>query len=261
MIGFIGGGNMAEAVISGLFERGRKDVLVSDRRAERLSHLKKRFGVATTSDNREVLSSADVIVLAVKPHDMEEVAAQIGDLISQRHLIVSIAAGVRLSRLSELFGTGRLIRVMPNLPATVGEGMSVLSPAGGARKKDLDAAVKIFSSVGEVMILGEESMDVVTALSGSGPAFFAYYIEALAEAGVRMGLSASEALSLTLQTALGTVKMLKEGWSPEGLRKGVTSPGGTTAEGLYWLERNSLKAAVKEAVQAAAERAAELSRR
>ena len=252
---------MAEAIISGLRSAGKDKIIVSDKRAERMDYLQKRYRVVTSADNREVVSLSDVIVLAVKPQQMEEVIDEIKGEITDRHLIISIAAGIGLSYLSEWLNTKRLIRVMPNSPALVGEGMSVISPMKGVRKKDLKTVVDIFRSVGQTMILSEEKIDVVTALSGSGPAFFAYYIESMVEAGVRMGLSASDALSLTLQTASGTIKMLKEGETPAGLKQMVTSPGGTTAEGLYWLERNSMKAAVKEAVEAATRRAEELSRR
>ncbi|NOZ25305.1 MAG: pyrroline-5-carboxylate reductase [Nitrospirae bacterium] len=261
MIGFVGGGSMAEAIIGGLLSVSREGVIVSDKSRDRLSYLKKRYRVKTVSDNRKVLSSADVVVLAVKPGDITDVAGEIRESVTEGHLIVSIAAGVRLAYLSEQLGTRRLIRVMPNAPAFVGEAMSVVSPMEGIGEKDLKTAVDMFKAVGEVLVLGEDKMDAVTALSGSGPAFFAYFVESMAEAGVRMGLSAPDALVLTLQTAAGTIRMLREGQTPAGLKQMVTSPAGTTAEGLYRLEKNSLKAALKEAVEAAARRAEELSRR
>jgi len=261
MTGFIGGGNMAEAIINGLLGVSRGGIIVSDKSRERMLYLKKRYRVKTASDNREVLSSADVVVLAVKPGDIADVADEIREAVTERHLFVSIAAGIRLAYLSERLKTRRLIRVMPNAPAFVGEGMSVVSAMKGIKRKDLKTAMDMFKTVGEVLVLSEDKMDAVTALSGSGPAFFAYFVESMAEAGVRMGLSAPDALVLTLQTASGTVKMLRKGQTPAGLKQMVTSPGGTTAEGLYRLEKNSLKAAVKEAVEAAARRAEELSRR
>ncbi len=261
MTGFIGGGNMAEAIIKGLLDVSAEKVVVSDRSRERLDYLRERYGIRTTGDNREILSLSDVVVLAVKPQDMEALVEEIRGAITGEHLIISIAAGIRLSYLAERLDTQRLIRVMPNTPAFVGEGMSVLSPAEGTGKEDLERAADIFRSVGKVLVLGEEKMDAVTALSGSGPAFFAYFLESMVEAGVRAGLDASDALTLVLQTASGTVKMLAEGRTPAGLKEMVTSPGGTTAEGLYRLDRNALKAAVKEAVEAAARRAEEISGR
>jgi len=259
--GFIGGGNMAEAIINGLPGASGDRIVVSDKSEERLDYLKKKYRVKTTTDNREVLSMSDVIILAVKPVDIGDVTAEIRDGVTDGHLVVSIAAGVKLEYLSGRLNIKRLIRVMPNAPAFVGEGMSVVSPLEGIKKKDLKTVLDMFRTVGEVLVLGEDKMDAVTALSGSGPAFFAYFVESMAEAGVRMGLSASDALVLTLQTASGTIKMLREGQTPAELKQMVTSPGGTTAEGLYILERNSLKAAVKEAVEAAARRAEELSGR
>ncbi|VAX31904.1 Pyrroline-5-carboxylate reductase [hydrothermal vent metagenome] len=261
MTGFIGGGNMAEAIINGLLGASGDRIIVADKKKERLDYLKKRYRIKTTADSREVLSAADVVILAVKPADIGDVTAEIRDGVTDRHLVVSIAAGVKLEYLSGRLKTKRLFRVMPNAPAFAGEGMSVVSPLEGTRKKDLKTVVDMFRTVGEVMVLSEDRMDAVTALSGSGPAFFAYFVESMAEAGVRIGLSASDALALTLQTALGTIKMLKQGQTPAELKQMVTSPGGTTAEGLYRLERNSLKAAVKEAVEAAARRAEELSGR
>ncbi len=261
MIGFIGGGSMAEAIINGLLAVTGEEIIVSDKSRERLDYLKERYLVKTAFGNRDVLSSADVVVLAVKPGDVTDVATEVREAVTGRHLFVSIAAGVRLDYLSEQLGTGRLIRVMPNAPAFVGEGMSVVSPMSGVGKEDIETVVEMFRAVGEVLVLDEDKMDAVTALSGSGPAFFAYFVEAMAEAGVRMGLSASDALVLTLQTAAGTIRMLREGRTTAGLKQMVTSPGGTTAEGLYRLDRNSVKAALQEAVEAAARRAGELSRR
>ncbi|NOY38974.1 MAG: pyrroline-5-carboxylate reductase [Nitrospirae bacterium] len=261
MTGFIGGGNMAEAIINGLLGASRDRIVVSDKNRERLAYLKKRYRIKTTADNREVLSVSDIVILAVKPADIGDITEEIREVVTDRHLVVSIAAGIKLEYLSGRLNTRRLFRVMPNAPAFAGEGMSVVSPMKGTKKKDLKTVVDIFRTVGEVLVLSEDRMDAVTALSGSGPAFFAYFVESMAEAGVRMGLSASDALALTLQTASGTIKMLKQGQTTAELKQMVTSPGGTTAEGLYILERNSMKAAVKEAVEAAARRAEELSGR
>ena len=261
MIGFIGGGNMAEAIISGLLRKGIKNIIVSDVKKERLKYLQKSYGIKTTSDNLKLLSLAEVIILAVKPQQMEDVLTVIKESIKPKHLIISIAAGIRLSFLMDSLSTDRVVRVMPNTPALIGEGISVLTFGKGVGKRDRKRAEDIFSATGRVLVMDEAKMDVVTALSGSGPAFFAYFIESMAEAGLRMGLGYSEALELTLQTALGTVKMIDKGISTDELKRMVTSPGGTTAEGLFVFDHGSVKAVIKEAIEAATLKAEELSRR
>ena len=261
MIGFIGGGNMAEAIIRGLVNAEKREIVVSDPRAERLRYLKKNYSVATTKSNSEVLRRSEVVILAVKPQNIGEVITEIAPLVDNTKLIVSIAAGIRLSRLTEALGTERVVRVMPNTPAFVGEAMSVLSPAKGVKKTDLNRVLEIFNMIGTAVVLDEEKMDVVTALSGSGPAFVSYFIECMAEAGVRMGLSFDDALNLTIKTFIGTCRMIEEGTSVWELKKMVTSPGGTTAEGLYAMEVSGLKGIIKSAIEAATLRAEELSRR
>jgi pyrroline-5-carboxylate reductase len=261
MIGFIGAGNMAEAIISGLRKKSRLTIVVSDKKRERLNYLKSTYKIRTAPGNLHVLKSVETVILAVKPQNMDEVIDELRGSVTEKNLIISIAAGIRLSYLSEGLKTGRVMRVMPNTPALAGEGMSVISPMKKVKKSDMKQAIDIFRAVGEVAVMDEGKMDVVTALSGSGPAFFAHIIESFAEAGVRMGLSYQDALSLTLQTASGTVKMMKGGKGPSELKQMVTSPGGTTAAGLFRMEHNALKAALMEAVEAATRRAEELSRR
>lgn len=273
MTGFIGGGNMAQAIISGMLANSAPeglpassgfnaaDLIVSDKAPERLNHLHTRYGVMTTDDNREVTSSSGVIILAVKPQNIGEVLSDIKNSITEEHLIISIAAGIRLEYLSGVMGIERVVRVMPNTPALIREGMSVISPMPGLKREDIELTKGIFSAVGKVLELGEEQMDAVTALSGSGPAFFAYFIESMIEAGILLGIDADDALALTLQTASGTVKMLESGQSPAELRKMVTSPGGTTAAGLSSMQENAFNAAVKAALKSAALRSAELSKR
>ena len=261
MIGFIGGGNMAEAIISGLRKGGKEGIIVSDLNPGRLAYLKERYSIKAAGSNREVLSSARTIVLAVKPQHMESVLDEIKEAVSREHLFVSIAAGISISYISERLGTERVVRVMPNTPALVGEGMSVIAFPGAIRKKEKTGVLKIFRAVGKTMELAEELMDAVTALSGSGPAFFAHFIEAMVEAGVRMGLPYEESLSLTLQTATGTIRLLESGKSTFELKRMVTSPGGTTAEGLFVMDHGALKAIVKDAIEAATSKSKELSRR
>ena len=261
MIGFIGGGNMAEAIIRGLVSAGEKDILVSDKNPDRLKQLKKNYGVKTKKRNSEVAASCGLIILAVKPQNMDEVLQEIAPRINQDKLVVSIAAGVNLSYLTERLKSKRVIRVMPNTPAFVGEAMSVISGSEGAGKEDYQRVLEIFNSIGRTILLSEDKMDAVTGLSGSGPAFVAYFIESMVEAGVRMGLSHDESLELTVQTFLGTCQMLRQGTTYWEVKKMVTSPGGTTAEGLFAMEASGLKGIIKSAIEAATLRAAELSRR
>jgi pyrroline-5-carboxylate reductase len=262
MTGFIGGGNMAGALIAGIRRSDRKArIIVSDRRAERLEELRSLYRVKTTGNNRDVCEKADVLVIAVKPQNLDELLSEIREYIEARHLIVSIVAGVRSERIKSALETDRVVRTMPNTPAFVGEGMTVISPSKGVRKSELRKVVSLFQSVGKTLMLDESMMDLVTALSGSGPAFFALFIDSMIEGGVRLGLARKDAEALAIQTALGTVRLIESGISPSALKMMVTSPGGTTAEGLYVLEGHAVKAAVMEALEAAAARSMELSGR
>ncbi|GBE33768.1 pyrroline-5-carboxylate reductase [bacterium BMS3Bbin06] len=261
MIGFIGGGNMAGALIGGIKERADEDISVYDRKGERLEYLKRKYRVKVAKSNVEVVASSDVLVLAVKPGNMAEVLQEIKGHVGREHLVVSIAAGIGIDFIREGLGVKRIIRTMPNAPALVGEGVTVLSPLEGVSKRDLKRARDIFDAVGSTLVMEEEKLDAVTAVSGSGPAFFAHFIEALIDAGIMMGLSAGEAEDLALRTGSGTIRMLSEGMDTLELKRMVTSPGGTTAEGLYVLEGHALKAAVMEAVEAATIKSMELSGR
>jgi pyrroline-5-carboxylate reductase len=261
MIGFIGGGNMAEAMIKGMLQSNIKDIMVSEPRDERGAYLEKTHNVKTTSNNKEVVKNCNIIILAVKPQNMEEVAAEISDLISKEHLIVSIAAGITLSYLSSRLKTTKIIRVMPNTPAIVQEGMSVLSMSECIHDKEMGLVRDIFMSIGRVLVLPEKYMDAVTALSGSGPAFFAYFVKAMIEGGIKIGLGIDNAKELAIQTLLGTARLLDTGMSPQKLREMVTSPGGTTAAGLKVFEEKGMKEIVIAALEAAANRSKELGRR
>lgn len=264
MIGFIGGGNMAEALIKGVrsSESGvRIEILVSEPREDRRKYLEQLYGIQTTKDNREVAASCDIIILAVKPQNMESVLDEIAGDITDKKTVVSIAAGVTLSYLESKLRTKLIIRVMPNTPAIVQEGMSVMSLCGCFYGKELDMVKSILMSVGKVLVLPEEQMNAVTALSGSGPAFVALFTEALTEAGVKLGLNRSDAVELAVQTVLGTAKLLDTGMSAENLRKMVTSPGGTTAAGLKVFEEKNFMGVVADALKTAQVRADELGRR
>jgi pyrroline-5-carboxylate reductase len=261
MIGFIGGGNMAEALIKGMTAKGMRDIFVSEPREERGAELKRAYGVTTTTSNREVAASCEIIILAVKPQNMEDVLNEIAGDITGQQMVVSIAAGVTLSYLGSKLKTELIVRVMPNTPAIVQEGMSVMSLCGCFYGKELDTVKSMLMSVGRVLVLPEEQMNAVTALSGSGPGFVALFAEAMIEAGVKLGLSRSDAVEMAVQTLLGTATLLSGGMSAENLRKMVTSPGGTTAAGLKVFEERDLMGVVADALKAAQARADELGRR
>jgi pyrroline-5-carboxylate reductase len=261
MIGFIGGGNMAEALIKGMTLQGIKEIIVSEPSADRRSYLEQEYGIRTTPSNKEVASTCKLIVLAIKPQNMEHVLEEISVLINEEKTVVSIAAGITLSYLGARLKTKRLVRVMPNTPAIVQEGMSVLSLCECFSEGEIARIREIFMSVGRVLTLPEEYMNAVTALSGSGPAFVAFFVEAMGDAGIEMGLSRDNAAELAIQTLIGTAKLLETGMPPDRLREMVTSPGGTTAAGLQVFEEKNLKGVVGAALQAARERAEELGRR
>lgn len=261
MIGFVGGGNMAEALIKGMTSRGMKDILVSEPREERRRELEKAYGIRTTPSNKEVAAHCDIVILAVKPQNMDAVTDEIAGTVTAEKTVVSIAAGITLSYLGSKLKTKRLIRVMPNTPALVQEGMSVLSLCECFSDKDIVVVRDIFMSIGRVMTLPEKYMNAVTALSGSGPAFIALFVEALIDGGEKMGLSGQDAAELAVQTLLGTAKLLDTGMSPEKLRIMVTSPGGTTEAGLKVFAEKDLKGVVAGALEAARKRADELGRK
>ncbi|UCE78873.1 MAG: pyrroline-5-carboxylate reductase [Nitrospiraceae bacterium] len=260
MIGFIGGGNMAEALIKGLISEGKKNIIVSDPSEERRDYLARSYSVSVSASNKEVVSSSAIIILAVKPQIIEGVLDEIAGLISDQQTIVSVAAGITLPYLESKLKTKRVIRVMPNTPALVREGMAVMSSCGCLLEQEVAAVRGILMSVGKVITLPESLMNAVTALSGSGPAFIAMFIDALIESGEQSGLSAADAKMLSIQTLLGTARLLDTGLTPQQLREMVTSPGGTTAAGLHVFEQKNLKSIVHEAITAAKERAEELGR-
>ncbi len=258
MIGFIGGGNMAEALVKGMTARGMKDILVSEPREERRSYLSLTYGIKTTQSNKEAAAECDIIVLAVKPQNMAAVLAEVAGSITGEKTVVSIAAGITLSYLSSKLGTKKLVRVMPNTPALVQEGMSVMSLCECFSDKDISLVRDIFMSIGRVLTLPEKYMNAVTALSGSGPGFIALFVEAMIESGVKVGLRRDNAAELAVQTLLGTARLLDTGMAPDKLREMVTSPGGTTAAGLKVLEEQGMRNIVADTLDAAVKRAEEL---
>ncbi len=250
---------MAEAMIKGITSQGMKDILVSEPREARRHYLQQNYGIETTGSNKEVVFLCNIITLAIKPQNMQTVLDEISETVTEEKTVVSIAAGITLSYLSSKLKTPKIIRVMPNTPALIQEGMSVMSTCGDCvPDKDIRLIKDIFMSIGRLLVLPEKYMDAVTALSGSGPAFFAFFIEAMVDGGIKMGLNRDDALALAIQTATGTSKLLDTGMSPSALRELVTSPGGTTAVGLKVFNEKGLKDTVIAAIKAATNRAKEL---
>lgn len=263
-IGFIGAGNMGEALIRGLRETrtaGGGDIVVSEPVTARASRIVKAYKVQLARDNVEVVRRADVIFLAVKPQQMGRVLREIGGAPERGRLFVSVAAGVPLSRIaSRLPPPARLARAMPNTPALVGEGATAVCFGTGATAADRRLVMAVFGAFGRTVQLDEELLDAVTGLSGSGPAYVFTFIQALADGGVKAGLPRSTALELAAQTVLGSARMVLEtGKHPLELRDQVASPGGTTIQGIAVLEERGLMGAVMAAVAAAAEKSRQLS--
>ncbi len=265
-IAFIGGGQMAEALIGGLLA-GRlcpaESIWVTDPVAARGDHLKSQFGVRVGSANREAIAWANVVVLAVKPQTLPAVLSEVGPALAQsQSLVVSIVAGVTIKTIAEQMGGAmRVVRAMPNTPALVREGMTALALGNGVSEEDSRLARTVFEAVGRVVLVEERLMDAVTGLSGSGPAYVFLAIEALADGGVQMGLPRQTAELLAAQTVLGAAQLvLESGVHPAQLKDRVASPGGTTIAGLYQLEQGSFRATLMAAVEAATMRSKELGR-
>ena len=260
---FIGGGQMAEAMIKAVTSRGLmppESIACSEPLEARRNYLKERYGIAVFHDNKEAVKGAEAIVLAVKPQVMDEVLAELKPAATPAQLVISIAAGVRLSRLESGLEKGaRVIRVMPNTPVLVQEGAAGICRGTNATDDDMQRALELFRAVGKAVEVPETLMDAVTGLSGSGPAYCFTFIEALIQAGIREGLSRPVASELAIQTVLGSARMCQEtGRHPEELVSMVTSPGGTTIHGMYHLYRGGLFGIVMDAVKAASERSRKL---
>jgi pyrroline-5-carboxylate reductase len=258
-IGFLGTGNMAEALIKGLIKAGvvePKQVWGSDPRRERCKHLADTYGIHTTTHNEDVVRHASIVVLSVKPQILPGVAREVAPHLKPQALVISVAAGIPLDTLEGLLPSGtRVVRTMPNTPALVGAGATAIAAGGHATEADLDIARRIFDAVGKTVILDEEQLDAVTGLSGSGPAYVFLIIEALSDAGVKMGLSRYNALALAAQTVLGSAQLLLEtNEHPGRLKDMVTSPGGTAIAGIATLEAGGLRTTLINAVEAATQR-------
>lgn len=263
-VGFIGGGNMAEALLRGLLQAGTKpqSIVVGEPLGKRRAQLRRRYGIVGTKSNLDVVRVSKVLVLAVKPQVLREALTAMASAVDSDHLVVSIAAGVRLATIEQALGERcRVVRVMPNTPCLVSRGMSVLCRGSHASAADLRTAKQLFATVGAVEIVNDEAdLDAVTGLSGSGPAYVYYFVEALIEGGVSAGLDRELARTLAYETVAGAAEMLcQTGGDPAELRAAVSSPGGTTLAGLDRLDRGKFVATVGAAVAAATARSKELA--
>jgi pyrroline-5-carboxylate reductase len=257
----IGGGRMGEAIVGGLVESGAisaTSITVAEPSAARREELGSTFGVRVVADGVQALP-ADIVLLAIKPQIIDEVVSTLSGKLGEA-LVISIAAGITCGRLESHLPAGTaVVRVMPNTPALVGQGMSVVSGGSEATAVQVEFVRELFGLLGESLVLDEKYQDAATAISGSGPAYFALVVDALSRAGVRQGLARDIAQKLAIQTMLGTATMLAEtGMHPEALVDGVSSPGGTTIAAIEALEARAIRSAFAEAVAANVKRAKEL---
>jgi pyrroline-5-carboxylate reductase len=262
-IGIIGVGNMGEAILRGLHQKGMaQGIVVSEIRPDRRAYLKKNYGVEAIPDNRNLASQVQVIILAVKPQELKGVLQEIAPALDSATILISIAAGASLGAIASILAKDvRLVRAMPNIAALALESATALSPGAEVSAADLEIAREIFNAMGKTVIIPESLMDAVTGMSGSGPAYVSLFIEALADGGVRMGLPKKDALEMAIQTVLGTARLLSEhGEHPAHLKDRVASPGGTTIAGIAALEAKGFRGAVMEAVAAATQRSRELAK-
>jgi pyrroline-5-carboxylate reductase len=264
-VGFLGAGNMSGALIKGLLHAKvlpPDRIFASDAKSERLAHLHDVHGIRTTTDNHALLKECDVVVLGVKPQVIDKVLTEVGGEFRSDQLIISVAAGVPIEALEARLPKGaRVVRSMPNTPATVQAGATAIAAGAHAKEDDLRIARELFEAVGRVVILDEGLLDAVTGLSGSGPAYVMLIIEALADGGVKVGLHRDTAMLLAAQTVFGSALLLLEtGEHPGRLKDMVTSPGGTAIAGLHTLESGALRKTLMDAVEVATKRAAELGR-
>jgi pyrroline-5-carboxylate reductase len=260
-IAIIGGGRIGEALLAGLLSAGWSDIVVTSRRPERVAELAERHGVDATTSNPEAVRGAAIVVIAVKPQDIDALLDDIGSVVAPEQTVISVAAAIRTARIEAKLADGvPVVRAMPNAPSTVHEGMAGIAPGAHAGDPQLAVAEDVLSHLGRVVRVPEDSMDAITAVSGSGPAYFALLAEAMIEAGILLGLSREISTTLVVQTMLGTAKQLRdEGMHPVELRESVTSPGGTTIAAIRELEQAGVRAAFLNAIQAAMTRARELA--
>lgn len=265
IIGFIGSGNMGNAIIRGILSAGLtapEQIIASALHQETLNRLKDAYRIRTTTDNREVAKCADILFLAVKPNAFPSVIAEIRDSVPDKTVIVSIAAGQSIASIEAMFQKPvKLMRVMPNTPAMVGEGMSSLSPNSSLSQEEINEIKLIFDSLGQSEIVPETLIDAVVGVSGSSPAYVYMFIEAMADAAVAEGMPRAQAYKFAAQSVLGSAKMVLEtGMHPGALKDMVCSPGGTTIEAVAVLEQEGMRSAVIKAQRACSAKSREMGK-
>ncbi|MGH2705198.1 MAG: pyrroline-5-carboxylate reductase [Actinomycetota bacterium] len=263
-LAILGCGKMGEILVGGLLASGWKtpdQILVTSRREERARELADRYGVRSITSNVEAAGQAATLVVSVKPQDMDALLAEIAEIVTADHLIITIAAAISTRFIEKRLPLDvPVVRAMPNAPSQVHTGIAAICPGSRAGEDHLKVAEEVLSHVGRVVRLSEPYMDAVTAVSGSGPAYFALLAESMIDAGIMLGLSRTVATDLVVETMLGTAKLLRDvGMHPVELREAVTSPGGTTIMAIRQLEQAGVRAALLNAIQAAMERSQELA--
>jgi pyrroline-5-carboxylate reductase len=261
----LGAGKAGEALIAGVISSGWREpseIVATARHEERLQALAERHGIATTLDNAEAVKGAGIVVIGVKPQDIESLLGEIAGAVTPEQTVLSIAAAIPTALIEEHLNNGvPVVRAMPNTPMTVHEGMAGIAPGAHAAEEHLARAEEVLASVGRAVRVDEPYMDAITAVSGSGPAYFALLAESMIEAGILLGLSREVSTDLVVQTMLGTAKLLRDGqMHPVELREAVTSPGGTTIAAIRELEQAGVRAAFLNAIQAAMVRSKELAK-
>lgn len=262
-IAFIGGGVMGEAMIKGILNKRLampRDIIVSDVSQERLSALSQGYGIRTSAASRQAVEGAEVVIIAVKPQNLAQLMPELEGRFAPGQLVLSIVAGAAISTIAKGLGHNSVVRAMPNTPAQIGEGITVWTASSEVSQSQKEKAQSILGALGrEIYVPDEKYIDMATAVSGSGPAYILLVMEALIDAAEGIGLPREMAGELVLQTVLGAARLAQEtGRHPKELRNMVTSPGGTTAEGIFELEQGGLKALIARAVNAAYEKAKEL---
>lgn len=263
-IALLGAGKIGESLLAGLLSSGTREpgeIVATGRRDERLREVAERHGVRTTRSNAEAVGGAALVVIAVKPQDFDSLLGEIGGLLTSEQTVLSVAAAIPTAQIEARLSTGvPVVRAMPNAPSLVHEGMAGICAGAHAGDEHLALAEEVLTQLGSVVRVPERAMDAVTAVSGSGPAYFALLAEGMIEAGILLGLSREVSTQLVVQTMLGTARLLRdERMHPVELREGVTSPGGTTIRAIQELESAGVRAALFNAIQAAMERSKELA--
>ncbi len=263
-IGFIGGGKMACAIIKGIINSGwckENEIIVSAKSEETLNRLKSELGINTAKSNSEVVEKSSIIVFAVKPFILKDIMNEIKPYISKEKIFLSIAAGISINTMENILGEVSILRIMPNTPALVNEGMSAVCKGHYAKEEDLKCAGEIFKCIGQVTQTDEKFIDIITAISGSGPAFYYYIINEIAKSGEKLGLDYETCLKLSAQTALGSAKMiLNSNKTPSALIKDVTTPGGCTEAGNIVLEESNISEILFDTIKKTKEKAFELGK-